>query len=127
MHVKPAYRPKITGSGDVNKVFSETWDHTLEHHESFRLMLPNRSNKVPGITTISTGEIAGTITDMHINFQYARKANECSNSIDHNHLSGETWPSEPLSRITQYIKEVGLILDIFVHSCLLNELQKSGL
>jgi DNA repair protein RadC len=70
-HVKPADRPKISGSGDPNRLFRETWDHTLEHHESFRLMLLNRSNRVLGITTISTGGIAGTVTDIRIIFQYA--------------------------------------------------------
>jgi len=70
-HIKPADRPNISGSGDANKIFRETWDHTCEHHESFRILLLNRSNKVLGITTISAGGIAGTVTDIRIIFQYA--------------------------------------------------------
>jgi hypothetical protein len=31
-HVKPADRPKISGSGDANRLFRETWDHTLTGH-----------------------------------------------------------------------------------------------
>jgi DNA repair protein RadC len=103
VHIKPTDRPKISGSGDANKLFRETWDHTLEHNESFRLMLLNRSNKVFGITTILTGGIAGTVTDIRIIFQYAIKANACSIIIGHNHPSGETKPSEADSRITQKI------------------------
>ena len=72
-HVKPEVRPKISGSGDANELLRETWNHTLEHHESFRLMLLNRSTRVLGISTISTGGIAGTVTDIRIIFHYAIK------------------------------------------------------
>jgi DNA repair protein RadC len=112
--VKPSERPKISGSSDAYKIFRETWDHSIEHHETFRIMLLNRSNKVLGIATISTGGISGTVTDIRIIFQYAIKANACSIILAHNHPSGETRPSEADSRITQKLKEGGNLLDIAV-------------
>ena len=112
--VKPSERPKISGSADAYRIFRETWDHSIEHHETFRIMLLNRSNKVLGIATISTGGISGTVTDIRIIFQYAIKANACSIILAHNHPSGETRPSEADSRITQKLKEGGNLLDISV-------------
>lgn len=112
--VKPSERPKISGSADAHRIFRETWDHSIEHHETFRIMLLNRSNKVLGIATISTGGISGTVTDIRIIFQYAIKANACSIILAHNHPSGETKPSEADSRITQKLKEGGNLLDIAV-------------
>lgn len=73
--VKPADRPKISTSADVYKIFKDTWDHSFEHCESFRLMLLNRANKVLGITTISQGGLTGTVVDVRMIMQYALKGN----------------------------------------------------
>jgi len=66
-------------------------------------MLLNRSNKVIGITTISTGGSAGMVTNIRIIFLIAIKGNATSIILAHNHPSGETKPSEAGSRITQKI------------------------
>jgi DNA repair protein RadC len=111
--IKPSDRPKITCSGDAHMIFHETWD-SIEHHESFRILLLNRSNRVLGIADISSAGISGTVTDIRIIFQYALKANSCSIILAHNHPSGELKPSEADIRITQKVKEGGVILDIAV-------------
>jgi DNA repair protein RadC len=111
-HIKPADRPMISGSSDVYKIFRDTWDHTLEHCESFRLLLLNRANKVLGITTLSTGSLSGTLVDVRIVMQYALKANAHAIIVSHNHPSGNHTPSEQDHSITQKLKEAGKILDI---------------
>jgi DNA repair protein RadC len=111
-HVKPADRPKITSAMDVHALFRDTWDHSFEHCESFRLMLLNRANKVLGITTISTGGITGTVTDIRMIMQYALKANATSIIVCHNHPSGNQQPSENDKTITNKLKEAGKLLDI---------------
>jgi DNA repair protein RadC len=75
-------------------------------------MLLNRSNKVLGETTISTGGISRTVRDIRIFFQFAIKPNACSFIVAHNHPSGERKASEADSRITKKIKNAGEILDI---------------
>src|SRR5664279_1216346 len=111
--IKPSERPKITCSGDAHKIFNETWD-SIEHHESFRILLLNRSNRVLGIAKISAGGISGTVTDIRIIFQFAIKANASSIILAHNHPSGELKSSEADCRITKKLKDAGLILDIAV-------------
>lgn len=111
-HVKPAARPVIMSSKDAYDLFRDTWDHSFEHLESFRLMLLNRANKVLGISTISNGSLSGTLVDIRIIMQYALKANAHSIIVSHNHPSGNCKPSENDLSITQKIKEAGKILDI---------------
>ncbi len=110
--VKPADRPQIDASASAYKIFRDTWDHTFELCESFRLMLLNRSNKVLGITTISTGGLTGTVVDVRLIMQYALKGNASSLIICHNHPSGNTKPSENDIQVTRRIKAAGTLLDI---------------
>ncbi len=110
--VKPADRPKISTSAEVYKIFKDTWDHSFEHCESFRLMLLNRANKVLGITTISQGGLTGTVVDVRMIMQYALKGNASYIIVCHNHPSGNTKPSENDIQITRKIKEAGALLDI---------------
>lgn len=111
-HIKPADRPSISSSKDAFKIFQDTWEHTFEHSESFRLMLLNRANKVLGISTVSNGSLSGTIADVRIIMQYALKANAQAIIVSHNHPSGNQKPSECDLTITKKISEAGKILDI---------------
>lgn len=111
-HVKPADRPQITCSKDVYAIFRDSWDNTLEHSESFKILLLNRANKVLGITIISHGGLSGTLADVRVIMQYALKGNAHSIIAAHNHPSGNLKPSENDLTITNKIKEAGKILDI---------------
>jgi DNA repair protein RadC len=84
----------------------------VEHHEFFSILLLNRANQVLGYKHISEGGIAGTVTDVRIIFQAAIKANASAFIAIHNHPSGNLHPSEADKKITQKIKEAGLLLDI---------------
>ena len=111
--VKPSERAAIKNSHDAHKIFFDSWNqNTIEHKETFKMLLLNRANKVLGITTISEGGLSGTVTDVRLIYQYAIKGNASGIIIAHNHPSGNQNPSESDQKITQKIKEAGNLLDI---------------
>ena len=60
--VKPSERLAVKCSGDAHKIFFDSWNqNTIEHKETFKMLLLNRANKVLGITTISEGGLSGTV------------------------------------------------------------------
>jgi len=106
-------RLKICSSADANRVLLDTWDEgTLEHHETFKILLLNRANRLLGIVVISNGGIAGTVIDIRQIFQAAVKSNCSSIIAAHNHPSGNKQPSEADVQITRKISEAGKIMDI---------------
>ena len=111
--VKASDRPQIKSSKDAYDIFIGDWDlSTIEHHESFKLLLLNRANKVLGVANISQGGTNGTVTDVKIILQYAIKSNASGIIVCHNHPSGNMNPSESDSKITQKIKEAGNLVDV---------------
>ena len=111
--VKPSDRLAVKCSRDAQKIFFDSWNQsTIEHKETFKMLLLNRANKVLGITTISEGGLSGTVTDVRLIFQYAIKGNASGIIVAHNHPSGNQNPSESDLKITQKIKEAGNLLDI---------------
>ena len=109
--VKASDRPKIACSRQAEEILRNFWDHSLEHHESMHLILLNRANRVLGVTKLSSGGTSGCIVDVKIIFQYALKANACGIILAHNHPSGNTQPSDNDKRLTQKVKEAGMLLD----------------
>ena len=111
--VKPSDRLAVKCSRDAQKIFFDSWNQsTIEHKESFKMLLLNRANKVLGMTTISEGGLSGTVTDVRLIYQYAIKGNASGIIICHNHPSGNVNPSESDQKITNKIKEAGNLLDI---------------
>ena len=111
--VKASERKKITCSRDAYKIFMENWNlDIIEFVEEFKLMLLNRSNAVLGIMEVSKGGISGTVTDVRLIYQAAIKANASGIIVCHNHPSGNLNPSESDAKLTQKIKEAGLLMDI---------------
>ena len=111
--VKPSDRLSVKCSRDAQKIFFDSWDqNTIEHKESFKMLLLNRANKVLGIANISEGGLSGTVTDVRLIFQHAIKGNASGIIVAHNHPSGNQNPSESDLKITQKIKEAGNLLDI---------------
>jgi DNA repair protein RadC len=91
----------------------ENWElDSIEHIEEFKLMLLTRSNKVPGIASISKGGISGAVTDVRIILQYAIKANARGIIICYNHPGGNVQPGESDIAITRKVKESGNVMDI---------------
>lgn len=111
--VKASARPKIKCSQDAFNLFKENWNlETIEFLEEFKLLLMNRSNSVLGLLAVSQGGISATVTDVRVIFQAAIKSNASGIICCHSHPSGNINPSEADNRITQKIKEAGMLLDI---------------
>ena len=72
----------------------------------------NRSNAVLGILSVSKGGISGTVTDIRLIFQGALKTNASGIIVCHNHPSGNLNLSESDKKITQKIREAGMLMDI---------------
>jgi DNA repair protein RadC len=81
-------------------------------HEEFWILFLNRSNKVISRMKLSQGGISGTVTDVRIVMKKAIENLASGIIVCHNHPSGNLNPSESDSRITNKIKEAGLLLDI---------------
>jgi DNA repair protein RadC len=106
-------RTKVTNSEAAYHAFLAAWeDGTIEHHESFRILLLNRANRALGIAVVSNGGISGTVIDVRQIFQAAVKSNCSSIIAAHNHPSGNRQPSDADIQITKKIAEAGKIMDI---------------
>jgi DNA repair protein RadC len=111
--VKPSERVKITSSRDAYKVFIDRWSiDTIDFLETFKILLLNRSNSVLGILEISKGGISGTVSDVRVIFVAAIKGNASGIICAHNHPSGNLNPSESDTRLTQKLKDAGILMDI---------------
>ena len=111
--IKASDRLQIKCSKDAFDIFMDNWDlDSIEHIEEFKLLLMNRSNSVLGLLPVSKGGISGTVTDIRLIYQAAIKANASGIIVCHNHPSGNTNPSESDTRLTQKIKEAGMVMDI---------------
>lgn len=81
-------------------------------HEEFYCIFLNRANRVIKIEQISKGGISGTVTDVRIVLKSAVLNTASGMIVAHNHPSGNLSPSDSDIRITQKIKEAGLLLDV---------------
>jgi DNA repair protein RadC len=81
-------------------------------HEEFWILFLNRSNRVIGRMRLSQGGISGTVTDVRMVMKKAIEYLASGIIVCHNHPSGNLNPSESDSRITQKIKEAGILMDI---------------
>jgi DNA repair protein RadC len=113
--VKASERLQVKCSKDAFDIFMENWDlDSIEHIEEFKLLLMNRSNSVLGIMPVSKGGLSGTVTDVRLIFQGAIKANASGIIVCHNHPSVNLNPSEFDAKLTQKIKQAGLLMDILL-------------
>ena len=111
--VKASDRPQVKCSRDGYNLFMQRWNHdTIEHVAEFKVMLMNRSNTVQGIMDVSKGGISGTVTDVRKLLRAIIKPNASGIIVCHNHTSGNLNPSESDTKLTQKIKQAGMIMDI---------------
>ena len=110
--VKASERVQIRASKDAVNILNTAFEHCIQHHEEFYVMLLNRSNRVLGISCISKGGISGTVVDVKIILQTALKANASGLIVSHNHPSGNLTPSEQDIKITEKLKNACRFLDI---------------
>lgn len=108
-------RIRISSSTDVHDIALKVWpDGTIDHCESFMVLLINRANKVLGYSMISIGGLAGTVADPKKIFQTALKASASSIILVHNHPSGNKEPSDADHKLTRKLKSAGEFLDLTV-------------
>jgi len=105
----------ITKSKDVGELLFKNWDvDTIGLHETFKIILLNRSNKVKGIYPLSHGGITGTLVDMRILFAIILKTLSVGIILAHNHPSGQLKASEQDRQLTQKIQQAALLFDVKV-------------
>ena len=105
----------ITNSKDVGALLFNNWDaDTIGLHETFMILLLNRSNKVKGIYQISQGGITGTLVDLRILFAVVLKTLSVGILLAHNHPSGKLQASQPDRDITHKIQRAAQLFDVKV-------------
>ncbi|NLU94889.1 JAB domain-containing protein [Chitinophaga sp. Ak27] len=114
---KPAFkiadRPLINDSNSCAKLLRASWDPgKLQFIEEFKVAFFTRGNRLIGIFQVSSGGTCEIIVDLKVLFATALKVNAAKMIITHNHPSGSLNPSQPDLRLTQKIKEAGLLLGI---------------
>ncbi|MCW3111493.1 MAG: repair protein [Segetibacter sp.] len=113
--IKASARPQISVPQDAYKLFLETWDvKKIEFVEQFKVMLLNRSKRVLGICTLTTGGVGATIVDPKLVFGVALTANASEIIVAHNHPSGSLQPSKADYELTYKLKTAGDYLDLTV-------------
>lgn len=113
--VPASLRPIVKSSADSFQILSSFWNQNkIEIIEEFKIILLNRSNRVLGISSISSGGITGTVADPRIILVTAIKANAVSIILCHNHPSGNLTASGADIALTQKIKEAARYMDISV-------------
>ncbi len=112
--VKASERVRIYSSADVYKLLIDNFydRDTIEHKESFKVVLLNQANKVLGVSSISEGGISETIADIRIILQAAILSNASGIILSHNHPSGNLTPSKEDNSLTQRVKESAQIMRI---------------
>jgi DNA repair protein RadC len=82
------------------------------NYETFWILLLNRANRVIRKMSISEGGISGTVADPKKIFKMALEFNASSIILCHNHPSGNIQPSEADIKLTNKMKDAGILLDL---------------
>jgi len=110
-HVKAKDRMKVTRSMDAANAFRAIWP-AYDHIEFSYMLMMNRQNQILGYHQLSKGGMTGAVVDVRVIFQVALKACATSLILAHNHPSGNLDVSDADRKITNQIKQAGVILDI---------------
>ena len=109
--VKAKDRMKVTSSQDAADAFRIIWP-TYDHIEFSYMLMMNRQNQILGYHQLSKGGMTGTIVDVRVIFQVALKACATSVILAHNHPSGNLQCSDADRKVTNQIKQAGIMLDV---------------
>ncbi|MFT6829074.1 MAG: DNA repair protein RadC [Roseivirga sp.] len=102
--------PQITSSKDVYELMKpELLDQPIEQ---FWIISLKRNNVVIQKRIISTGGISGTVADPKVIFNKALEDLASGIILVHNHPSGNLKPSQADIKLTEKLKNAGLLLDI---------------
>lgn len=103
-------KPKVSSSRDAFNIISP---YLLDlSHEEFWILCLNRANQLIRVENISSGGLSGTVADPKVIFKKALENNSSGIILVHNHPSGNLKPSQADMKITQQLKEAGVVLEI---------------
>ncbi|MBL7764957.1 MAG: DNA repair protein RadC [Chitinophagaceae bacterium] len=103
--------PKITTSRDGFNLLQPYFMGLTA--EQFYVLYLSHSNRVVSVQPVSQGGITATVVDPRILFKKALELNGVTQMVmAHNHPSGNLTPSEADKKLTQKVKEAGLLLEI---------------
>jgi len=103
--------PKIVSSRDAYEFLADRWPN-VDYCERMYVLLMNRNNNVLGVAFISEGSVGGTVADPKKIFQIALKANASGIIVAHNHPSSNLNPSQNDKKLTEKLKQAGMLLDL---------------
>ncbi|MFT6502932.1 MAG: DNA repair protein RadC [Crocinitomicaceae bacterium] len=89
-------------------------DLSLDYKEYVWILTLSRSNRVLGISLISTGSVFGTIVSISEIAQLSLLRNASAVVLIHNHPSGNLVFSEPDKRLTQQIRMALKLFEILL-------------
>ncbi|MCL4111749.1 UNVERIFIED_CONTAM: hypothetical protein GTU68_008351 [Idotea baltica] len=105
-------RPQITNSRAAYEAIAPMlYDKT---HEEFWILYLSRSNRLIERVCMSVGGVSGTVVDPKLIFSKGLQILASTMILCHNHPSGQLKPSSADLRITQKLKDGGVVLDIKV-------------
>lgn len=107
-------RRKVTNSRDAFDILIGIWNDQIDLYESFFVLFLDRGNRVLGYRCISQGGVSSTVVDPKTVFQAALLVNASGVVLSHNHPSGTASPSEADLKITDKLKQAGILLEISV-------------
>lgn len=109
------YGEKILSSSDMNKQLRsliESANIDIAYQEHFVIIGMNNVNKVKIFAHISSGGCTSTVVDTRIIFSHLLLSGCTCFAMCHNHPTGEMRPSDADRKLTQKVKESGIILDV---------------
>ncbi|WP_282038134.1 JAB domain-containing protein [Saccharicrinis aurantiacus] len=108
-------RPVISAPDDAFEIFRRNWDEmNIGYKEEMKMLLLSHSNRILGISNISSGGMSSCIVDPKIVFTTALKCAASSIIMAHNHPSGNLNPSEADKTLQNKLIEGGKLLGISV-------------
>jgi DNA repair protein RadC len=105
-------RIKVVSSRDAFEILSSVMGDLP--YEEFWMLVLNKANRVIKKVRISEGGVSGSVVDPKKVFKLALDCHASSIILGHNHPSGNLQPSEADNKITQKLKNAGIMLDIAV-------------
>ncbi len=117
--LKVSYMPQaplsdaIQSSRQAHEFFRKVFDKdTIGWHETLKVVLLARNNKVKGVFTLGEGGQDAIIADVRMLFQVALLCGASYVILAHNHPSGSLKPSPQDKMMTEKIYKAGQLLDI---------------
>jgi len=103
---------QISCSSDAEQISRKFINgNRIDLKEFFWVILLNNSNKILGISEISTGGATGVIVNTREIIMLMIRSNSTGVILGHNHPSGKLTPSEADKKITESINKLAVLIN----------------